>query len=130
MVDQPPPPTTNGKSPEVDELTAKVNTLLAELAKEKSLRIITEKIAKINSIHAEFKADPNWNADILDGIAIGIDFERKHPKSNSAAKENTLPTVPTSGTPKTYNTPDGKAPDSNHPLARRVNFDNTTDGGF
>ena len=130
MGDQPPPQSTNGKSPEVEELTAKVNSLLSELANEKSLRIRTEKIAKINSLHADFKAETNMSPDYLEGVAYGIEFERKHPKSNSAAKENALPNVPTAGTPKNYNTPDGKQPDGSKPLAKRVGFEQPDGASF
>jgi hypothetical protein len=74
--------------PKVDELTAKVNSLLEELAKEKVNSARIAKVAKINSKWTDFKADETMNSsDFYDGVMYAVEHykpaEVKQPKSNA-----------------------------------------------
>jgi hypothetical protein len=74
--------------PKVDELTAKVNSLLEELAKEKVNSARIAKVAKINSKWTDFKADEIMNSsDFYDGVMYAVEHykpaEVKQPKSNA-----------------------------------------------
>jgi hypothetical protein len=81
----PEPPITD---PKVDELTAKVNSLLDELAKEKVNSARIAKVAKINSKWTDFKASEDMNSsDFYDGVMYAVEHykpaEIKQPKSNA-----------------------------------------------
>jgi len=110
--------------PKIEELLAKVNSLTEQLAQEQKARVILEKVAKINALNKTFKAEPSMSADFLDGVAWA--YANPIP---AAEKSNALPPTPTTGTPRTYHTPDGKEPGTK-PLTVFKRFENEPVEGF
>lgn len=130
-------PNKTEKTPNVDELIAKVNTLItqntelnAQLQSEKLARIRIEKLAKINSLNPDFKDDAKMSPDFLDGIAFAYANPIK-PKENSgtSSKTNTAPATPTDGSPRKYNTPDGKDPGDKPLTIYAGNWNQSDNGG-
>jgi len=111
-------------SPEVKDLLAKVNSLTEQLDQERKARVLTEKVAKINALAPGFKAESNMSADFLDGVHWAYSNPIK-----PAEKSNALPPTPTTGTPRTYHTPDGKEPGAK-PLTVFKGFENEPVEGF
>jgi len=107
---------------QVSELTAKVNSLLEELAKERIARVRAEKVNSIAKQWTDFKDDGQ-----LDLATVEWMLSNYKP---ATAKTNGLPPTPTQpSTPATVRTPDGK-PLGDKPLAKRVGFNDDTGGSF
>ena len=133
-----PDPNDNNKNQlNMDELIAKVNTLITQntelntqLQAEKLARIRMEKLAKINTLNPDFKDDVKMSPDFLDGVAFAYANPMKSKdKSDKANSAHNTPETPTAGAPKKYNTPDGKDP-GDKPLAIYAgNWNNSDNGG-
>ena len=67
-----------------EELTAKVNTLLDALEKEKADKSRFELVAKINSLNKEFKATDEMDGSFLKGVHFAwSNLPKKTPKGNA-----------------------------------------------
>jgi len=123
---------TTETDPKIEELIAKVNSITDELKAANEARVkaeqkalFVEKIAKINAISPQFKADASMSADFLDGVK----WAYEHPLPAAEKANSVLPPTPTTGSPRKYHTPDGKEP-GEKPLTVRVGFENEPVEGF